>query len=345
MKIWAYAKNLAGEYIKGEKHKYRMFFIWEALSMKKNNPHLYNEIKFISTQRDEKDRSQMFPNIGGFFKYGPNDKVRTENRDGDTDSFSHAVAISVLEQMECIKFICGNDEFTITPVSISTETRVILSNGKSYYPDLMITFNENEALASRWGNKVAIEVNHTHECEPEKIHDFQNHCIPIIEVSIKTMSIERKFGKKVLNSDLMEEYFEYVKEKLNNQVFGKILSNPVSLEFHKSQSKLYYDKTIKLQEANEKISNLAKEKMLEITKLNEIIKNFQEKQEKQKTESAKMNSTISALKMLNQEYSESLDVAVKKNNKLSETAEAMGKEILRLKSRTWIDYFFFKEET
>ncbi|NOH99329.1 hypothetical protein [Vibrio sp. 99-70-13A1] len=236
-KIWAYAKQVDGNYVVGEKHPKRIFYIWEVLKLKSEDIHEFNKLTFMSTHNDPTKRVELSPIKTGFYRY-PKGYVSSEVSSGDSDSLSHSIAIQVLSEMEEIKFkISDNFEFMLKVGSIrSNDLKIQLTNKNKYsyyYPDLICSFGEPSELAMKWGGKLAIEVKHTHACEPEKITDFESHGIPIIEVNIEPISIEKKFDTKNPTPDNLESYYNYLKSTFGKQVFGKILSNPVSVDYFK----------------------------------------------------------------------------------------------------------------
>lgn len=68
MKIWAYAKR-DSTYILDAKFgnkRLRLFYIWEALRMKREATFEYNRLTFMSTHRAEEARQRMTPVVKGF---------------------------------------------------------------------------------------------------------------------------------------------------------------------------------------------------------------------------------------------------------------------------------------
>ncbi|TVU72754.1 MULTISPECIES: hypothetical protein [Cobetia] len=245
-KIWAYAINDSGDYIKGDKHPLKIFYIWESLKLRDEKIHEFNKIKFMSTQKDRNNRSQVIPVQKGFYRYKSKSNNSIDENKNDGDSISHTIAIQVLSEMDRINFKCGGKAYEIEVSEIrQDDLKIQLTNRgkfKYYYPDLICFFKKPEALALKWGGKIAIEVNHTHPCEPEKIQDFKSHCIPIIEVNISSMSIEKKINTPPHTPEDYEKYYDYLVHVFGKQVFGKILSDPVSSEYHFKEEKLWLDK-------------------------------------------------------------------------------------------------------
>jgi len=277
-KIWAYALDGTGQYVKGDKHPLRIFFIWETLKIRDNKVHEFNKLKFMSTQKDPSKRLEMSAVKNGFYRYKIGGDRTDNNFDKDGDSLSHSIAIQVLSEMDEINFVCGKDKYTLKVKNIrSDDLKLQLTNrGKFdyYYPDLICAFNNPKDLALKWDSKLAIEVKHTHACENEKIQDFESHGIPIIEVNIENISIEKKFNTKHPTPELLEQYYNYLKNTFGNQVYGKILSNPVSAKYFKKKE----DEFIRIAEKNKvELNSLRKSNSQEIEASNRIIAHKEKK--------------------------------------------------------------------
>ncbi|STV04781.1 Uncharacterised protein [Klebsiella pneumoniae] len=68
----------------------------------------------------------------------------------------------------------------------------------------------------------------------KKIKDFQDHNIPIIEVSLSDkMRLNSELNNTDIDEDEMERYYNFLKSKFNNIVYMKILSDPIMLNEHK----------------------------------------------------------------------------------------------------------------
>lgn len=250
-KIWAYAIDETGQYVKGEKHPLRVFYIWEALKLRESKIHDFNKLRFMSTQKEPARRSEMSVIKNGFYRYKVGGSNTGKDYDKDADSLSHSIAIQVLSEMDEINLVCGNDEYVLDVRDIrSDDLKLQLTNRDKYeyyYPDLICFFSSPKSLALKWGGKVAIEVRHTHACEYEKIQDFESHGVPIIEVNIENISIEKKFNTRTPTPDQLEKYYYYIKRTFANKVYGKILSDPVSSKYFNMVEEIRLKKIEELQ--------------------------------------------------------------------------------------------------
>lgn len=268
-KTWTYVKNEQGEYILSQYDlsRLRTFYIWEVLKLRQNSPEEYKKLTFYSTQTNPSNRVRMTPVKNGFFRYIENIKGGN-NSEGDNESISHSMAILVLSEIENIKFVVGKKTYHLNFSKFIIEPRLQFENGNVYYPDLIGYFSSDCDLSEKWSGKVAIEVAVKHKCEPLKIKDFLEHNIPIIEVSITPkLWFSKEFNKTVYDSDDVEKYYNFLKDRFMNQVFGNIRSDPVSVIYFKNKLTVNDDR---LRESLNKFSQL---KTLYQTKLTEIATN------------------------------------------------------------------------
>lgn len=287
-KIWAYAKDKrSNDYVAGTKHKHKLYYVWEAVKMQNTNPAIFSQLEFMSTQRLVNDRRKMHVHAGGFFRYNPNQSPKgISDTDPDSDSLSHSLAIAALAELEKLNFECRGEKFSISPTSVETEQRLqLISEGeyKYYIPDIVFTFDQDSEYAKRWGRKLVIEVMHTHACEEVKIKDFENHCIPIIEVKLNKMTLEEHSGTRSPNIQQIEEFYDYLKRKFSNVIYGNILSNPVTTEFYKDNVAIAFEK--------QKLAEKQRDRALqEVTQL----QNFEKKLRKLTSEYSDLKLSASA---------------------------------------------------
>lgn len=277
-KIWAYAKDRNG-YIKQISGRTRLFFIWEALRMKSKDTFNYNKHTFLSTQSDEDKRYEMIPVKNGFFRYKSNKGTRVLSG-GDGESLSHEISISALFDLEEINFVIKNKShiFNFSEMRIE-DNKIRFENGNVYFPDLIGFFTSESEYFRKWGGKVAIEVKVTHGCEPEKVRDFEDHGIPILEIFIsdKIRFLPEK-NKVPFNEDDLEDYYKNLIRIFSTQVYAKVLSDPCSIEYQKDR----YDDSYK------KIDNASKERKTLVNQNTSLI----EKIENKTLENQALNHTL-----------------------------------------------------
>lgn len=275
-KISAYAKNKQGEYILNQ-HKpsqLKKFYIWNVLKMKQESPEEYEKLTFYSTQADKQYRARMTPVKNGFFRYIENMKGGN-NEDGDNESISHSTAISVLSELSEITFVIGKKSYQLKFTEFFIEPRLQFENRNVYYPDLIGCFSSECDLSEKWNGKVAIEVVVSHKCEPKKIKDFFAHNIPIIEVTLtKKMIFLKEFQNESYDSKDVEKYYNFLKTIFKNQVYGKILSDPISANYYVEELKLKQMELNNIISINKELNELNESYKLELdnkqTSLNEL---------------------------------------------------------------------------
>jgi hypothetical protein len=228
-KIWAYATQQNTYVWNNNLHKEKLYFIWQVLKLKKEQPAIYNQLTFMSTQSAKEKRAELIAVNRGFFRYKSESVNDRKPSDPDGESISHEMAILALSEMREIKFIEGEKEYIITFDKIKRDDlKVRFLNGKVYYPDLIGYFSQPAELAERWGGSVAIEVKVTHPCESEKIHDFYRHNCALIEINLnEKMCFLPERQKREFSEDEMERYYHYLCDKFSEKVFMRIKSDPV----------------------------------------------------------------------------------------------------------------------
>lgn len=232
-KIWAYAKGDSGSFIKDERGRLKLFFIWQVLKLKKHDIFEFSKLTFFSTQTDESKRSRMTPVVKGFFRYIENSGGNAIS--GDGESLSHSIAILVLSELSSINFVFGKNEYTFNFSEIKTEDiKIRFESGRFYFPDLIGFFTDGNPYFQKWGAKVALEVKVSHGCEPEKVKDFLEHNIPIIEINItEKLRFKEELNKQSFDENDLERYYNFLKNIFINKVYGKIVVDPSSEAYNK----------------------------------------------------------------------------------------------------------------
>lgn len=232
-KIWAYAKDDSGSFIRDELGRLKLFFIWQALKLKKKDIFEFNKLTFFSTQTDESKRSRITPVVKGFYRYIENSEGAGVS--GDGESLSHSIAILVLSEKKTINFELDKKIYAFNFSNIKTEDlKIRFESGRIYFPDLVGFFTDDNPYYKKWGGKVAIEVKVSHGCEPEKVQDFLDHNIPIIEINITDkLRFREELNKRPFDENDLERYYQYLTRIFSNKVYGKVLADPSSDSYNK----------------------------------------------------------------------------------------------------------------
>jgi hypothetical protein len=116
---------------------------------------------------------------------------------------------------------------------VAEETHLKFGNGNSYFPDLYGEFTDDNPYHKQWGGRVAIEVCYKNPCSDQKIKDFLDHGIPIIEIKMTPgLQVEHHIRQEDIEGSLERRYQKNM-EIVSRQVYAKIISNPVSTKFHR----------------------------------------------------------------------------------------------------------------
>jgi len=247
-KIWAYAKVDSGDFIKDERGRLKLFFIWQALKLKKTDIFEFNKLTFFSTQADESKRTRMTPVVKGFFRYIEN--TGGGGVTGDGESLSHSIAILALSELDSINFVFGKNEYVFNFSEIRTEDlKIRFESGRFYFPDLVGFFSNDNPYFEKWGGKVALEVKVSHGCEPEKVQDFFAHNIPIVEINItEKLRFKEELNKQSFDENDLERYYKFLKKIFGNKVYGRILVDPSSETYNKKLISSEKNKNCRLKE-------------------------------------------------------------------------------------------------
>ena len=270
MKIWAYAKCSEG-YVTLEDGRLKFFFVWQVLKMKRENPQQFSSLTFISTQWREKYRREMFAVKNGYFRYK---SAEPASRSGDSDgeTLPHAYLIAILSQLQTINFKIGDEvvPFTFTRL-VAEETRLRFGNGNVYVPDLYGEFTSDNPYYKKWGGKLAIEVCYSNPCSMHKVVDFRDHGIPIIEIKIaKSINIETYIDKNDIEGSI-ERGYQKITDIASNQLFCRVLSDPVSTRFHEDYARQAEKDRVALVEKNKRETTFLLNKLREAESLAEAM--------------------------------------------------------------------------
>jgi hypothetical protein len=270
MKIWAYAKCSDG-YVTLEDGRLIFFFVWQVLKMKRENPQQFSSLTFISTQWREKYRREMFAVKNGYFRYK---SAEPASRSGDSDgeTLPHAYLIAILSQLQTINFKIGDEvvPFTFTRL-VAEETRLRFGNGNVYVPDLYGEFTSDNPYYKKWGGKLAIEVCYSNPCSMHKVVDFRDHGIPIIEIKIaKSINIETYIDKNDIEGSI-ERGYQKITDIASNQLFCRVLSDPVSTRFHEDYARQAEKDRVALVEKNKRETTFLLNKLREAESLAEAM--------------------------------------------------------------------------
>ncbi|WP_392563032.1 hypothetical protein RHO12_06105 [Orbus sturtevantii] len=305
-KTWAYAKNERDEFIldQYDSSRLRTFYVWEVLKLKNSLPEDYKKLNFYSTQANPSNRSRMTPVKNGFFKYIEN-ITGGSNSEGDNETISHSMAILVLSELKNIKFIINDKTYVFNFSKFIIEPRLQFENSNVYFPDLIGYFSSECDLAEKWNGKVAIEIAVKHKCTPQKIRDFLEYGIPIIEINISDkMCFSKEFNRHVYDANDVEKYYNFFKKMLSNQVYGSIRSNPTSSSYYEKQLVKKNKIIDENQQGFDELKELSKLKLIEAINQYKNVKN-----------------SLNNIKLINQQLEQALSKSQQNENSLKNKME------------------------
>lgn len=271
-------KQLDGKFLFEENGSLKLVYIWQALKLKEKDIFKFRKYKFYSTEPDENQRNELIPVVNGFYRYKSSDGGNPDS--GDGMSISHVVAIQVLSELRSINFIHGKTSYELDFNEIRRDNlKIQFESRRYYYPDLIGKLTNQCSIKEKWGDYVAIEVKVHHGCEPEKLKDFSDHSIPIIEVNITDkLRLREEKEKKHINCESVERYYNHLHQLFREKVYCKVLVDPTTPEYQRQLHRLLIEKNERLEESIEKeryesnlLSEIISERIADMTRCEEEI--------------------------------------------------------------------------
>lgn len=225
MKKWAFYKE-GGEW-------YRIG-VYAALDKENGEPGLWRRRTYYSTHFPPNVRLRM--NIrkssrGKFlFAYNPGQDAELE-RLGGGESLVHYLYKIAISELGQTTLRLGNldEEIKIQLIETQVEKRVYI--GDRYYDiDVYVKFTSSSQYQLRWGGVLGIEVCNTNPVKGQKLKDLKVLGIPIIEVKANEM-LAYKTPEEYSTPELEKDYIRFLKGRLEEYLWGKVLSNPKSAEY------------------------------------------------------------------------------------------------------------------
>lgn len=227
-------KRLADIFIDGE---YRRINIWDVLQWKQTNPEFWemNKGHIYSIHRNIEDKVQMIFQTGrnntfdkSYFRYKDTNLIRLG--EGYEESYQHEFFKECFSRLKVLNLKFGKDNIRIYVDDAIQEEVVRMKNGRKRIVDVMIRFSKAEPkiYVEKWNGKLAIEVYQTHKVDEIKIKEFKDLEIAMVEFNaFKWEHITDNLRSK----EEEEKQFQKVITKLNNFIFVKMLSDPISKKY------------------------------------------------------------------------------------------------------------------
>lgn len=202
------------------------------------------------------------------FRYLSKDvEKEMENPRGMT--ISHILAQEVLSEMEIFKFSLMDKrkkpyrrrEIEIKVDQTLIERRVL--DGK-YIVDLMVFFSSPPELALKWNRCFAMEIMVTNAVDGNKMTDFENAKIPLIEVELGEKLILKKSAMETTEKE-EDNLREFITNSFRKNIWGDIFVDPSSDKYLENEAIISLQNNIEtlsigIRESNETIKSLREEK-------------------------------------------------------------------------------------
>lgn len=246
----------------GNTNIYKNVSIFYVKKLKNSNPMELQNVKFYSKHKNEKDKKELIPVLNAkkpFFRYKNVDKLF--KGEGSEESLTHETFKDIFASLKVLNLVFGNKKIKLIVDEFDIEYPIIV-NERMYKADLLLKFSSSNPYHyfTKWKGKIVIEIKVSHAVNDIKRKDFENEGIAIFEYTVsEKFMLENSFE---LGEDEFNQKIEWITRKLNEEIYGKFISDPNSIEYN-HWKKLWLEKQ-KLSEHN----NLLSKKQSEIEKLN-----------------------------------------------------------------------------
>lgn len=260
---------------------------WDLLRLSKVDYENYRSkyFEFLYSAKSLESYRLTFNTAQKTFRYMPN-QFSNENKTTRGMTISHVLAQEVISEMETLRFSLMDKRkkpyksrvFEVKVDQTLIERRVL--DGK-YIVDLMVFFSSPPELALKWNRCFALEIKVTNEVDGNKMTDFENARIPLIEVELGETLILRKSAMETSEEEENERR-RYITNAFNKVIRGDIFVDTSTDKYLESEA------VISLQNKVEELS-------LNLSKSNHAI-------EAEKQEKDKLNKKVEDLDRVLQEY-------------------------------------------
>jgi hypothetical protein len=230
MKKWAFYK---------EGEEWHRIGVYAALAKEKEEPGLWRRRTYYSTHFPASVRLRMnirkSPKGKFLFAYNPGQDAEIE-RLGGGESLAHylyKVAISELGETT-LKISNLNKDIDVRFIDAQTEKRVYI-DGRYYDIDVFVKFQSPSEYQLKWGGELGIEVHNTNPVVGQKLKDLKALRIPIIEVGVNE-KLAYKTSEEYSTPESERGHIEFLKERFAEYLWGKVLSDPKSLEYLENEN-------------------------------------------------------------------------------------------------------------
>lgn len=246
MKKWAFYKD-------GE--EWRKIGLYAALSKEKEEPGQWRRRTYYSTHSPASTRLRMHirESSKGTFSFAYNRGQETEiERLGGGESLVHylfKIAISELSHTT-LKLSNLNEDVAVQFIDVQTEKRVHIDD-RYYDLDVFVKFTSQSKYQLKWNGELAIEVHNTNPVIGQKLKDLKALRIPVVEIDINR-KLAYKTPEEFSTPSLEREYIDFLKGRLSEYLWSKVLSNPKSIDYLEKEN---YELIKKVETLREKLES------------------------------------------------------------------------------------------
>lgn len=230
----------------------------------------------------------------------------SENQKGMT--ISHILAQEVLSEMETFKFSLMDKRkkpYKRREIEIKVDQTLIeksVLDGK-YIVDLLVFFSSPPELALKWNRCFAIEIMVTNAVDGNKMTDFENAKLPLIEVELGEQLVFKKSAMETTEKE-ENELRDYITNSFRKSIRGYIFVDTSSDKYLENEAIISLQNIIERLslgsiESDKTIKSLHEEKTkieANTDQLNKIIQEHRQINDKLNKEIEKERDTVSRLK-------------------------------------------------
>jgi hypothetical protein len=225
MKKWAFYK---------EGEEWRNIGLYAALSKEKEEPGQWRRRTYYSTHSPASVRLRMHirESSKGTFSFAYNRGQEAEiERLGGGESLAHYLYKMATSELThtILKLSNLNQDVSVQFIDAKTEKRVHIDD-RYYDLDVFVKFTSQSKYQLKWNGELAIEVHNTNPVIGQKLKDLKALRLPVIEVSVNK-KLAYKTPEEYSTPKLEREYIDFLKGRLSEYLWSKVLSNPKSIDY------------------------------------------------------------------------------------------------------------------
>lgn len=292
MKKWAFYK---------EGEEWRKIGLNAALYKEKEEPGQWRRRTYYSTHSPARVRLRMHirKSSKGTYSFAYNRGQEKEiERLGGGESLAHylyKIAISELSHTT-LKLSNLSEDVTIHFVNAQTEKRVYIGN-RYYDLDVFVNFTSQSKYQIKWNGKLAIEVHNTNPVIGQKLKDLRNLRIPVIEVSVNE-KLAYKTPEEYTTPELERKYIDFLKGRISDYLWGKVLSDPNSIDYLENENLELIERIKKLREQLQHTESLLEKEKKTVSDSEEKLKTANEELIKINKLSSELRTQVEDLKAM-----------------------------------------------